>query len=145
MRLRGKPRAGAVDREGDAGRQETRQERSAFRPRLEALSQSGPSALEEQGCSLLRMRMRLRVLAPHRRNEPIASEKSETRSKGRSQMPASPTQGIGVLSSISFSGTGLADAFLKGLGREVYLNVKDNRGYDAKSLNEALQALNNDI
>ena len=60
-------------------------------------------------------------------------------------MPASPTQGIGVLSSISFSGTGLADAFLKGLGREVYLNVKDNRGYDAKSLNEALQALNNDI
>lgn len=59
-------------------------------------------------------------------------------------MPTSPTQGIGVLSSISFAGTELEDAFRKGLGREVYMNIKDNRGYDAKSLNDALQALNND-
>ena len=60
-------------------------------------------------------------------------------------MPTSPTQGIGVLSSISFGGTALAAAFQKGLGRDVPMNVKDNRGYDAKALNEALQALNNDV
>jgi len=60
-------------------------------------------------------------------------------------MQTSPTQGIGVLSSISFGGTALAAAFRKGLGRDVPMNVKDNRGYDAKSLNEALQALNNDV
>jgi hypothetical protein len=61
-------------------------------------------------------------------------------------MAMSVTQGIGVLSSISFSGTRLADAFQKGLGRpEIYINVQDNRGYDPKSLNQAVHALNNDI
>jgi hypothetical protein len=61
-------------------------------------------------------------------------------------MPMSVTQGIGVLSSISFSGTRLADAFQKGLGsRETYINVQDNRGYDPQSLNHGVHTLNNDV
>ncbi len=60
-------------------------------------------------------------------------------------MPADVTQGIGVLSSISFAGTPLAAAFRKGLGREIYMNVQDNRGYDPQSLNSAVQVLNNDV
>jgi len=61
-------------------------------------------------------------------------------------MPMSPTQGIGVLSSIPFAGTKLAAAFDKGFGRAgIYANIKDNCGYDAASLQAAVQALNNDI
>jgi hypothetical protein len=61
-------------------------------------------------------------------------------------MATSVTQGIGVLSSISFSGTKLADAFEKGLGGSgTYFNVQDNRGYDPQSLNTAVQVLNNDL
>ena len=45
-------------------------------------------------------------------------------------MPAAVTQGIGVLSSISFDGTKLADAFKKGLGNpQIYITVQDNRSY----------------
>lgn len=60
-------------------------------------------------------------------------------------MPAAVTQGIGVLSSISFDGTNLADAFKKGLGNpRIYINVQDNRGYEPKSLHNGVQVLNND-
>src|ERR1043165_3877085 len=56
------------------------------------------------------------------------------------------TQGIGVLSSISFNGTRLASAFQKGLSNPgIYINVQDNRGYDPKSLHHAVQLLNNDV
>jgi hypothetical protein len=51
-----------------------------------------------------------------------------------------------VLSSISFSGTKLADAFLKGLSRpEIHVAVKDNSGYEPKSLHNGVHALNNDV
>jgi hypothetical protein len=57
-----------------------------------------------------------------------------------------PTQGIGVLSSISFSGTKLADAFHSGLCRpEIYVTIKDNCGYHPQSLHKGLHALNNDV
>jgi hypothetical protein len=76
----------------------------------------------------------------------VVSATSNGQLKEEGQMPMSVTQGIGVLSSISFRGTKLADAFQKGLGRpEVYINVQDNRGYDPKSLDQAVHTLNNDI
>lgn len=60
-------------------------------------------------------------------------------------MAAAVTQGIGVLSSISFDGTNLAGAFLKGLGNpRIYVNIQDNLGYSPKSLHNGIQTLNND-
>jgi hypothetical protein len=51
-----------------------------------------------------------------------------------------------VLSSISFSGTKLADAFRKGLARpELYITIEDSCGYDPKSLHKGVHALNNDV
>ncbi len=61
-------------------------------------------------------------------------------------MSVLPAQGVGILSSISFSGTKLADAFQKGLSRpEIYVTIKDNCGYDPKSLHKGVHALNNDL
>lgn len=61
-------------------------------------------------------------------------------------MSALPTQGVGVLSSISFNDTKLADAFQAGLCRpEIYVTIKDNCGYDPKSLQKGIHALNNDV
>jgi hypothetical protein len=57
----------------------------------------------------------------------------------------SPKQGIGVLSSIAFTGTGLEAAFRKGLGAGVHMTVKDRCGYEPRALHNAVQALNNDI
>jgi hypothetical protein len=57
-----------------------------------------------------------------------------------------PTQGVGVVSSIAFSGTKLADAFQTGLSRpEIYMTIKDNCGYNPKSLHKGIHALNNDV
>ena len=47
------------DRQGDAREKEQRQERRAFRARLAALSEQGASALEQQGCAFLRLRLRM--------------------------------------------------------------------------------------
>ena len=56
-------------------------------------------------------------------------------------MPAAVTQGIGVLSSISFAGTKLASAFQKGLGNpRTYINVQDNLGLYLQR-NNPLQAI----
>jgi hypothetical protein len=57
-----------------------------------------------------------------------------------------PPQGVGVVSSIAFSGTKLADAFHRGLGRpEIYVTIKDNCGYAPRSLHNGIHALNNDV
>jgi len=57
----------------------------------------------------------------------------------------SPKQGIGVLSSIAFSGTRLEAAFQQGVGTGVHVTVRDRCGYDSRALHNAVQALNNDI
>ena len=59
VRLSGQSRPRRDDRQGDAHEKECRQERSAFRAGLAALSEQGASPLEQQGCALVRMWMRV--------------------------------------------------------------------------------------